>query len=42
MYECQPLARALRWLTESPAHERMWVLEPDVVYTGNSWADLFR
>ena len=35
-------ARALRWLAEMTTHEHVWVLEPDVVYTGESRKDFFR
>jgi hypothetical protein len=41
IYGAAVKARALRWLVESKTHHRLWVLEPDVVFTGKSWADFF-
>ena len=42
IYGAAVKARALRWLAEMTTHEHVWVLEPDVVYTGESWKDFFR
>ena len=41
IYGAAVKARALRWLVESKFHDRLWVLEPDVVFTGDSWAQFF-
>ena len=42
IYGAAVKARALRWLGEMTTHEHVWVLEPDVVYTGESWKDFFQ
>lgn len=41
IYGAAVKTRAIRWLHESPpTYDRAWVIEPDVVYTGQ-WAELF-
>lgn len=42
IYGAAVKARVLRWLAESSAHDRAWVLEPDCVYTGASWVEFFQ